>query len=101
MVIEPFQPVAGANTATDTIAATAKTLTLPLGTASPNRQLRIANVGTATVFITFGVTATVSNGMPILTNTVVSITPPPNSTTMSYIGSAANGSIYATLGSGA
>lgn len=93
------------------VTATAQSLTLPVSTAfartgdaiTPNlsAQVLVTNVGTQTIFLRFdGVTATVANAAPVLSNARAVFSVPPNSTAISVIGGATGSTVYLTPGVG-
>ena len=72
---------------------------VPIG----NRTLRIANIGTQTIFIAFGVstsTATVSTSMPVLPNTVETFFMRNENTHLAVIAGSTGSTIYVTIGEG-
>jgi len=85
--------------ATVNVAVTASAQTLTFSTTQPMDNVRLANVGTQTVFVNFQATATVNNGIPILAGTVELFSAIPGS--LSCIASAVGSTLYATVGQGA
>src|SRR5579871_4022795 len=98
----PFKPMNGASaaaqlaTANVAIGTSAASLTVPVGDAG-NTQLELFNSGTAIAFINFGTSgvtaATTSTGYPVAPGARRIVTVDPFVTTISVIGSAANGSL--------
>lgn len=74
--------------------------TAPVG----NRSVRIANIGTQTVFLKFGasgVTTTAGAGFPMLGNSVETFLIRADQTHVAAIAGATGNTIYVTLGEGA
>lgn len=95
----PFQPRGGA-TSTVNIAVTTAEQRLPLPTiALEGCTVRLVNVGTQTIFISFVGTSAVATSMPMLPNTVESFTFPQGSV-ISVISTATGSTLYATFGDG-
>jgi len=91
-----FSPrAATVNTA---VTGTAASLTLPaiLGEAS---TVRLINVGTQTIFISFITTATVDNGLPLLSNTSI-VVDKGSLASVSVIAGTTGSTLYATVGVG-
>lgn len=103
--LEAFRPTGA--TANLVVTGTAQMLALPTVTAenvSPDnrhsRQLILTNIGTQTVFVRLdGVTATVSNALPLLANSQVVITGA-NAPSASVIAATTGSTLYATVGAG-
>ncbi|MGG2046765.1 hypothetical protein [Burkholderia gladioli] len=101
-----FQPrgAAGAtpNSTTNLAVTTAvQQLTLPAVPAE-GATLRLVCSGTQTVFWSYGVSSglTVSNGVPLLANTVEPFFVPGGATQISLIAAATGSTVYATIGDG-
>ena len=97
-----FQPGAGpANTSDIAVTAASQTLTLNPSGGSDGGSVRIANIGSQTVFLAFGTsTASLTTSMPILAGTVEMFSLGGGITTLSVIAAAAGSIIYATVGTG-
>ena len=98
----PFQPVGGvANTSTIAVTASNQPLTLSPAVGSDGGSIRIANVGTQTVFLAFGTgTASVTTSMPIPAGGVEVFSCPGGLSTLSVIAAATGSTLYATPGTG-
>lgn len=94
----PFLPRAGGNTLNVAVLTTAANVPA-LSIQAEGGSVRLANVGTQTVFVNFSGAATVAAGMPILANTIEVFTIAPN-TTISTIAAATGSTLYATVGDG-
>ena len=93
-----FSPIG--DTVNVAVTATAQTLTLTSpGAGTGNATLRLANKGSETVFFHFLATATLSNGVPILPNTV-EVFDLGGLTSLSVIAAATGSTLYATTGVG-
>lgn len=57
--------------------------------------INVSNIGTAIIYVTFGGTATTTNGIPIFPNTYRVLTKGHEVTSLSVIGSAAGSDIHA------
>ena len=78
------------------VTGTAQSLTLTVG----NYNVRLANVGTQTIFVRFdGTTATATNALPMLPNTVEMFAKGA-STAISVIAGTTGSTLYATTGVG-
>ncbi|WP_257834541.1 hypothetical protein [Burkholderia glumae] len=101
-----FQPRGAQGTtpaATTNIAVTASVQQLALpSTTAESTTMRLTNSGTQTVFWSYGAASglTVSNGVPVLANTVEEFTVPGGVSQISVIASATGSTLYATLGDG-
>lgn len=100
--MSPFQPVpTAASTTALAVTASNQTLTLSPNGGSMTRSMRIAVIGTQTVFIALGtVTSSVTTSMPILANSVEVFTLPAGLTTLSVIAADTGSTIYVTVGEG-
>ena len=81
------------------VTGTAQSLTvgaLPSG----RTAVRIANIGTETVFLRWGGTATTAASMPMLANTVEVFDLPEGVTTLSAVAGTTGSTIYVTPGNG-
>ena len=101
-VIAPFQPAAtAASTTSIAVTASNQTLTLSPNGGTQDATIRLANIGSQTVFVALGtVTSAVATSMPILSNTVEVFTLPGGVTTLSVIAAATGSTLYATIGQG-
>jgi hypothetical protein len=101
-MIQAFQP-APTRTSTTALAVTGsnQTLTLLPNGGAMTRSMRLANIGTQTVFVALGtVTSSVTTSMPILANSVEVFTLPASITTLSVIADGTGSTLYATIGDG-
>jgi len=108
MYLRPFEAQGGgssfAGNSTVNIVVTASNQVLavnatPLG----NRSVRIANIGTQTIFVAFGIsttTASVTGSMPILPNTVETFFMRNENTHIAVIASSTGSTMYVTTGEG-
>lgn len=100
--MEAFAPV----TATINLPVTATTANVSLRSLSPvvnQPVVRLANVGTQTIFVNFGiagVTATTTAGFPMIANSVGCFSIPVTATHIAAIASAVGSTLYATVGAG-
>jgi hypothetical protein len=99
--VRPFE--VKSNTAN--LAVTTASQTVALNRAGIGTQsIRVVNIGTQTVFISIGgsgVTASLTTSMPILANTVETLTIQNEDTTVAAIASATGSTIYVTTGESA
>ena len=100
--MSPFQPVpTAASTTALAVTASNQTLTMSPNGGSMTRSMRIAVIGTQTVFVALGtVTSSVTTSMPILANSVEVFTLPAGLTTLSVIAAGTGSTIYVTIGEG-
>jgi hypothetical protein len=117
-IVQAFTPLPDSDNADggfgDTIAITigaANVATLITTATQSFTQWRFYNSGTAIAFVSPGLTAalavaiiptsgTPANGFPIAPGEDCILTVPPNSSYLGVIGSAANGTLYVTVGEG-
>lgn len=92
-----FQP---GPTVTQNLAVTAGAVSITLSPVQNIRQVRVVNSGTTAVWVAFDTTATTTQAMCMLGNTVETFTPPQGCTTMSFISTGAAGTVYVTSGNG-
>lgn len=95
----PFKPRGGGYTTSLPVTATAQPLNLPITMPQEGCNLRLANIGTQTVYVTFTGAATVANGMPLEPNTVEMFSIGPGDA-ISAIAAATGSTLYATMGDG-
>jgi hypothetical protein len=99
--VRPFQVKGATVNVAVTAASQALAITRPgVGTQS----VRIANIGTQTIFIVFGIstaTATVAAGMPMLANTAETFTIENEVTTVAVIAGNTGSTMYVTTGESA
>ena len=103
VLVRPFGPLQGG--ATQNIAVTASTQNQVI---TPNgigyRSIRIVNVGTQTVFVTFGkdntVTASLTTSMPVAASSVEVFTLDQDITYIAVIAAATGSTVYYTVGQG-
>ena len=98
----PFQPAAGAaSTSNIAVTAVSQTLVLSPSVGSDGGSMRVANIGSQTIFIALGtVTANASTSMPMLANSIETFSLPGGVNTLSVIAPATGSTIYATVGIG-
>ena len=99
---QPFAPFAGvANTVNAAVTGTTAALALT-ASSSVSCSVRIANIGTQTIFIALGdstVTAVVATSMPVLANTV-EVFDKGAATHVAHIAGTTGSTLYATTGMG-
>lgn len=92
------------NTVTQNLAVTAGAASITLNSsniANASRAVRIVNAGTTSIAMAFDTTATTTQGMVMLGNTVESFTLPQGVSAISFISlSGAAGTVYVTQGDG-
>lgn len=100
--MQPFQPApTAASTTALAVTAANQTMTLSPNGGTQTRSVRLANIGTQTVFVALGtVTSSVTTSMPVLANSVEVFTLPGGVTTLSVIAAATGSTLYATIGDG-
>lgn len=101
MYLRPFEAQGGTVNATVTASsAVLQVNAVPIG----NRTIRIANVGTQTIFVVLGnsaSTASVSTSMPIQAGSVETFFIRNEITHVAHIASSTGSTIYVTIGEGA
>jgi len=98
-LIRPFGALQ--NTATLNIAVTASEQKLTLAPAGIGyRSVRLCNLGTQTIFVTFTGTADITTAMPIPAGAVEILILEPDVKYISVIASATGSTLYATIGQG-
>lgn len=104
----PFQPsgagqITVASSTTIAVTASAQQVTIPV-VSSNGMTMRLANIGTQTVFWLYGNLAVTASGtamgVPVLANTVETFTVPAGITQLSVIAAAVGSSLYVTVGDG-
>jgi hypothetical protein len=96
--VRAFQP---GPTVTQNLAVTAGAAAITLNNTAGTRQARIVSSGgTTNVWVAFDTTATTTQGMLILGNTVESFTLPQGCSSISCISTATGMTVYVTLGVG-
>ena len=81
------------------VTGTAQTLTPTPPATNVDATVRLANIGTQTVFVNFQATATTANGIPILANSV-EVFALGAAASLSVIAAAVGSTLYATTGMG-
>lgn len=101
-MIQAFQPApTAASTTALAVTGSSQTLTLSPNGGAMTRSIRLANIGTRTVFVALGtVTSSVTTSMPVLANSVEVFTLPASITTLSVIAAGTDSTLYATIGDG-
>lgn len=92
-----FRPIAATQNTAVTNSNAAITLS-PVSVAT--RQLRIANIGTETVFIRFGTAATTAAGIPMVPNSVEIYTIKDETTVNVIAAVGGSNTLYVTIGEG-
>jgi archaellum component FlaF (FlaF/FlaG flagellin family) len=92
-----FQP---GNTVTQYLAVTAGAASITLNVTAGTRQVRVVNNGTTAIWLAFDTTATTTQGMVMLGNTVESFTLPQQCSSISVISTGAAGTVAVTTGNG-
>jgi hypothetical protein len=96
--VRAFQP---GPTVTQNLAVTAGAASITLNNTAGTRQARVVVAGgTTNVWVAFDTTATTTQGMILLGNTVESFTLPQGCATMSFISTATGMTAYVTVGVG-
>ena len=95
--IRAFQP---GPTVTQNLAVTAGAAAITINNVAGTRQARIVNNGTTAIWLAFDTTATTTQGMIMLGNTVESFTLPQACASISMISTGAAGTAYVTVGVG-
>lgn len=94
-----FEPTGA--TVNEAVTTSAETVSIANAVSDRDGSVRIANIGTQTVFIRLdGTTPTTSNGIPVLANTVECFSMPAGKTDVKHIASATGSTIYVTPGRG-
>jgi hypothetical protein len=99
--MEAFLPIG--NTVDFAVTGTTASAQLRIPMPVQPSVVRLANIGTQTVFIAFGdstVTATVADGFPMIANSVECISMPSTATHVAAIASGTGSTLYATVGEG-
>jgi hypothetical protein len=100
LVSRPFQPIAATQNAA--VTSTPATITLTHAGADVSGTVRIANIGTQTVFIRLdGTAADVTTAIPLLANTVEVFSLLTGATTIKHVAAASGSTLYVTPGVGA
>ena len=92
-----FQP---GPTVTQNLAVTAGAAAISLNITTGTRQVRVVNNGTTAVWVAFDTTATTTQGMCMLGNTVETFTLPQACSSISVISTGVAGTVYVTTGNG-
>lgn len=92
-----FQP---GPTVTQSLAVTAGAAAITLNNTVGTRSVRVVNNGTTAVWLAIGSTATTTQGMVMLGNTVETFTLPQQASSISFISTGAAGTVYVTTGEG-
>jgi hypothetical protein len=94
-----FEPTGA--TVNEAVTAAAETVSLAGRLSDRDGAIRVANIGTVTIFITLdGTTPTVSNAIPLVANTAESFSMPAGKTDVKHIAAGAGSTIYVTPGRG-
>lgn len=101
-MIQAFQPApTAASTSALAVIGSNQTLKLSPNGGAMTRSIRLANIGTQTVFVALGTeTSSVTTSMPILANSVEVFTLPASIDTLSVIAADTGSTLYATIGDG-
>lgn len=92
-----FQP---GPTVTQNLAVTAGAVSITLNNTVGTRSVRVVNNGSTAIWLAVNATATTTQGMIMLGNTVESFTLPQQATSISFISTGAAGTVYVTTGEG-
>jgi len=96
--VRAFQP---GPTVTQNLAVTAGAAAITLNNTAGTRQMRVVTSGgTTNVWMAFDTTATTTQGMLLLGNTVESFTLPQQCSSISFISTATGMTVYVTIGVG-
>jgi len=96
----PFQPRGGGYTTNLAVTTASQALNLPITMPQEGATLRLTNIGTQTVFVTFdGSAATTANGLPIPAGIAQDFTIGPGASIHAIAG-ATGSTLYATMGDG-
>lgn len=88
-------------TVNEAVTSGMETLSLAGRLSDRDGSVRIANIGTQTVFITLdGTNVTTSNGIPLIANTAESFAMPAGKTDIKHIAGASGSTLYVTPGRG-
>ena len=97
---KPFKVNATVNTA---VTGSNQTLALGAGVGLGTVAVRVANIGTQTIFIDFGTSNTVAataTSIPMLANTVEVFTIPNDVTHIAFVAGTTGSTVYVTVGEG-
>lgn len=88
-------------TQNEAVTTSAETITLTTALSDRDGVVRIANIGTQTIFLTFdGTTPTVNNGVAMIANSVEVFSMPAAKLAIKHIAAATGSTIYVTPGRG-
>lgn len=97
----PFEPIGGAAT-TQNVAVTTASQSITINAAAArDGTVRLANIGSQTVFVSFGAAAVVATSTPLLLNSAEAFSVPLGVTAVHVIASATGSTLYVTEGTGA
>lgn len=101
--LRAFKPYGANVTVNAAVTTSSAALAFGSGGSIGTKSVRIANVGSNTIFITFGTgsaTAATTTSLPMLGNTVEVFTVNADNTHVAHISGAAGNTIYVTVGEG-
>jgi hypothetical protein len=88
-------------TVNEAVTGSVETLSIPARLSDRDGAIRVANVGTQTVFITLdGTAATTDNGIPLIANTVECFAMPAGKLDIKHIAATTGSTLYVTPGRG-
>lgn len=94
-----FEPIG--LTQNEAVTISPETISLAGKVSDKDGAVRLANIGTATIFVTLdGTTPTVNNAIPMLANTVEAFSMPVGKLDVKHIAAAAGSTLYVTPGRG-
>lgn len=99
--MEAFLPIG--NTVDFAVTGTTASAALRIPMPGQPSVVRLANIGTETVFVAFGpstVAATVADGFPMIANSVECFSLPADATHVAAIAGGVGSTLYATVGEG-
>ena len=98
--IRAFEPF-GKAASTQNIAVSGTSQSVTIAAASgPAGTVRLTNIGTQTVFVSFGAAAVAATSMPILADTTEIFSVPLGATTVHAIAASTGSTLYVTEGTG-
>lgn len=101
--LRAFKPFKANATVNEAVDGAADTLALGTGVGVGTFQVRVANIGTQTIYIDFGTASTVAavaTSIPMLANTVEVFTVPNDVTHIAHIAGDVGSTVYVTVGEG-
>lgn len=94
-----FEPTGA--TQNEAVTTAAETVSLAGKLSDKDGSVRLANIGTVTIFVTLdGTTPTVNNAIPLIANTVEAFSMPVGKLDVKHIAAATGSTLYVTPGRG-